>query len=205
MQISVPVATTARIPTTKHRASADPTPWGVAALWQRELPGLDVTNIVLASAVHRIAQLLEQDFTELAKEYDLLPSEMRILLALRRSPPDYALSPTQLFRRLMVTSGAVTKQVNRLCERGLVTRHLDPQTPRGQLVRLQPAGRHIADQAVRRMCAVHAGLETLDRAEARQDIVMLQRVLAVLDPSVGSPGADSAPPVPVSHEPKDMK
>ncbi|MFC7641929.1 hypothetical protein ACFQX6_13765 [Streptosporangium lutulentum] len=71
---------------------------GVAALWQRELPGLDVTNIVLASAVHRIAQLLEQDFTQLAKEYDLLPSEMRILLALRRSPPDYALSPTQLFR-----------------------------------------------------------------------------------------------------------
>ncbi|GII28407.1 MarR family winged helix-turn-helix transcriptional regulator [Planotetraspora mira] len=164
-----------------------PDPMGVASLWQRELPDLDVTNIVLASMVHRIAQLLEQDFTELTKEYDLLPSEMRILLALRRSPPDYALSPTQLFRRLMVTSGAVTKQVNRLCERGLVSRHLDPQTPRGQLARLEPAGRHIADQAVRRMCTVHAGLETLDRAEAHQDIVMLQRVLAVLDPSVGSP------------------
>ena len=163
---------------------------GVAALWQRELPDLDVTNIALASAVHRIAQLLEQDFTALAKEYDLLPSEMRILLALRRSPPDYALSPTRLFRQLMVTSGAVTKQVNRLCERGLVNRRLDPRTPRGQLVHLEPAGRHIADQTVRRMCTVHAGLEALDRADAHQDIVMLQQVLAVLDPSVGSPDTD---------------
>ncbi|WP_089206761.1 MarR family winged helix-turn-helix transcriptional regulator [Streptosporangium subroseum] len=181
---------TERVPPYAPRVGG-PDPMAVAALWQQELPGLDVTNIVLASAIHRIAQLLEQDFTELVKEYDLLPSEMRILLALRRSPPSYALSPTQLFRRLMVTSGAVSKQVHRLCERGLVSRHLDPQAPRGQLVRLEPAGRHIADQAVRRMSTTHAGLEALDRSEAQRAIVMAQQVLSALDPSVGSSGPNA--------------
>jgi DNA-binding MarR family transcriptional regulator len=152
----------------------------VAATWQRELPDVDVTNIVVANSVHRIAQLLEQDFTELVREYDLLPSEMRILLALRRTP-GCALSPTQLFRQLMVTSGAVSKQVGKLFERGLVTREIDPDVPRGLLVRLAPTGMAIAERAVRRMSTVHAGLERLHRDEARAAIAALNRVLAVLE------------------------
>lgn len=152
----------------------------VAATWQRELPDVDITNIVVANSVHRIAQLLEQDFTELVKDYDLLPSEMRILLALRRTP-GCALSPTQLFRQLMVTSGAVSKQVGKLFERGLVTREIDPDVPRGLLVRLAPTGMAIAERAVRRMSAAHAGLERLGRDEARAAIEALHRVLAVLE------------------------
>ncbi|HEY4460207.1 MAG TPA: MarR family transcriptional regulator [Pseudonocardiaceae bacterium] len=161
------------------RASG-PDPVEVAATWRRELPDVDVTNIVVANSVHRIAQLLEQDFTELVKEYDLLPSEMRILLALRRTP-GCALSPTQLFRQLMVTSGAVSKQVGKLFDRGLVTREIDPDVPRGLLVRLAPTGMAIAERAIRRLSTGHAGLERLGRDEARAAIDALSRVLAVLE------------------------
>jgi DNA-binding MarR family transcriptional regulator len=162
-----------------------PDPLAVAEVWRHELPGVDVTNIVLANAVHRIAQLLEQDFTELAAEYGLLPSEMRVLLTLRRSP-GCSLSPTQLFRQLMVTSGAVSKQVGKLFGRGLVSRQLDPSVPRGLLVRLEPAGMAIAERAVRRMSTAHAGLEKLDRDEALSAIDALHGVLVALDPSIRS-------------------
>jgi DNA-binding MarR family transcriptional regulator len=156
----------------------------VAENWQRELPDVDITNIVVANSVHRIAQLLEQDFAELVREYDLLPSEMRILLALRRTP-GCALSPTQLFRQLMVTSGAVSKQVGKLFDRGLVTREIDPEVPRGLLVRLAPTGMAIAERAVRRMSSAHAGLERLGRDEARAAIDALTTVLAVLESASG--------------------
>ncbi|MFD4669944.1 MarR family winged helix-turn-helix transcriptional regulator [Lentzea sp. NPDC058450] len=162
-----------------------PDPVSVGEMWRRELPGVDVTNIVLASAVHRVAQLLEQDFTELAREHDLLPSELRVLFALRRSPGE-TLSPTQLFRQLMITSGAVSKQVARLCERHLVSRRLDPDVPRGVLVQLEPAGRDIAEQAVRRMSLRHAGLEDLDRGTAKSAITALREVLAALDTSLST-------------------
>ncbi|MFI9386479.1 MarR family winged helix-turn-helix transcriptional regulator [Kutzneria sp. NPDC052558] len=162
-----------------------PDPVSVGEVWRRELPGVDVTNIVLANAVHRVAQLLEQDFAELARENDLLPSELRVLLALRRSPGE-ALSPTQLFRQLMITSGAVSKQVAKLHERGLVGRRLDPAVARGVLVQLEPAGRDIAERAVRRMSRVHAGLEDLDRDKAKAAVAALHDVLAVLDPSIST-------------------
>jgi hypothetical protein len=81
----------------------------IANDWQAELPGLDLTPFVLSSLIQRIAQIIEQEFVQLAREYELRPGDLRVLLALGRSGPNHALSPARLFRELMVTSGGVSK------------------------------------------------------------------------------------------------
>jgi DNA-binding MarR family transcriptional regulator len=75
-------------------------------------------------------------------------SDVRLLLALRRSGPPYSKRPTDLFRALLVTSGAVTKQVDRLEKRRLVKRLPDQSYGGGFQVQLTDAGRKFVDKVL---------------------------------------------------------
>ncbi|HEX3786578.1 MAG TPA: MarR family transcriptional regulator [Pseudonocardiaceae bacterium] len=160
-----------------------PEPLEVAEQWTHELGDLDTTPFLLVSTVQRLRNHLERAFTCLAKEYELRPADLRVLLALRRSGPDYALSPTALFRQLMITSGAVSKQIDQLADLGLVTRVADPNVLRGLLVRLEPAGREIAERAMREICSSYCGLETLDGEQARDMLAALRVLTDVVERS----------------------
>ncbi|MEU2616864.1 MarR family transcriptional regulator [Streptomyces sp. NPDC007157] len=152
-----------------------------AAAWAGELPGLDLTPFLVSAGILRLAQQVEQAFTALARSSGIGPGDLRVLLALRRSPPQYAMSPTALFKRLMITSGAVSKQVDRLAELGLVERVPDPEVLRGVLISLRPAGRTIAENAMRRIATSFCGLEHLSAAEASRTIDVLSDLQRTMD------------------------
>jgi DNA-binding MarR family transcriptional regulator len=142
--------------------------------WERELPGLDIHVFQLSSLLTRLADLMEQEFQLVARENQLRPGDLRVLLALARSGPGYALSPVRLVHRLMITSGGVSKQIDRLAELGLVRRTQEYDGSRGTLVHLEPEGRRIAIKAMTRICATYGGLEELDKADAQSLIDRLQ-------------------------------
>jgi DNA-binding MarR family transcriptional regulator len=156
-------------------------PAEVAALWSVELPDLDLNPFLVSGTIMRLAQRLERVFTATARARGVGPGELRILLALRRSGPRYALSPTALFRSLMITSGAVSKQVDRLAELGFVARMADPDVLRGVLIELRPAGRETAEDAMREICSANGGLENLPDGDARTVLRALSLVSNVLD------------------------
>jgi DNA-binding MarR family transcriptional regulator len=156
-------------------------PAEVAALWSVELPDLDLNPFLVSGTIMRLAQRLERVFTATARARGVGPGELRILLALRRSGPRYALSPTALFRSLMITSGAVSKQVDRLAELGLVARMADPDVLRGVLIQLRPTGRETAEDAMREICSANGGLENLSDEDARTVLRALSLVSTVLD------------------------
>jgi DNA-binding MarR family transcriptional regulator len=167
-------------------------PRRAAASWSEELDGLDVTSFMVAATVQRLSQHIERAFVAVARRHRLGPGDLRILLALRRSGPSCALSPTELFRRLLITSGAVSKQVDRLVEVGLVTRVADPDTLRGLLVRLEPGGRAIADAAMREICSDFLGLQRLDAEQARRALDALGELQAVMEGSAPTSLVDAA-------------
>ena len=74
-----------------------------------------------------------------------------VLAALRRAGSPYALRHRDLTASMLVTPGAVTKRVDRLLAKGLVTRGAHESDGRGQLVRLTRAGVRFVD----RMIEVH--------------------------------------------------
>jgi DNA-binding MarR family transcriptional regulator len=71
-----------------------------------------------------------------------------VLSALRRAGAPYQLSPGQLVRQTLVTSGTMTNRVDRLAQRGLVERSPDPSDRRGVIVRLTPEGQRTVDSAM---------------------------------------------------------
>jgi DNA-binding MarR family transcriptional regulator len=82
------------------------------------------------------------------KTYGISSAEIRVLFALHRSGSGYSRRPTDLFRALLVTSGAITKKVDRLEAAGLVKRGPDPEDKGGSLVHLTAKGKRVADEAL---------------------------------------------------------
>lgn len=147
----------------------------IADTWAAEMPNLDIEALQLITGLRRVSQSLERDFTAICRRFELGTGDVRILLVLRRSPPDYALSPSDLFRELLITSGAVTKQVDRLVDAGLVTKIPDPEILRGLLVKLQPRGREVAEQALEAICS-YPWLDALSSRQKQQTVRLLGQI-----------------------------
>src|ERR1700744_1306215 len=105
--------------------------------WQRERSDLDLQSFLLSIYMMRLGTLVERGFDRYCQSrHRINGGDMRLMLALRRSGPPYVRRPTDLFRSLLVTSGAVTKKVDRLVDIGFVERLPDPTHSGGFLVHL---------------------------------------------------------------------
>jgi DNA-binding MarR family transcriptional regulator len=118
------------------------------AAWRRERPDLDVEPMEVLSRVTRLARHLDLARRTAFAAHGLESWEFDVLSALRRAGRPYELSPGQLIRETMVTSGTMTNRVDRLTDKGLVDRLPDPDDRRGVLVRLTRRGQSSVDAAL---------------------------------------------------------
>lgn len=109
--------------------------------WLQARPDLELSDFLLALYLARLGTLVEQAYADMSQRlFGLHGADMRVLLTLRRMGAPYALRPTDLFRSLLVTAGAVTKQIDRLEAGGFVERRRDPSHRGGSLVALTERG-----------------------------------------------------------------
>jgi DNA-binding MarR family transcriptional regulator len=116
--------------------------------WRRERPDLDVEPLHVLSRISRLARRLDLDRVQAFAQHDLEGWEFDVLSALRRAGDPYELSPGQLVRQTLVTSGTMTNRVDRLERRGLVERSPSPTDRRGVIVRLTGEGARTVDAAM---------------------------------------------------------
>lgn len=155
--------------------------------WRRERPDLDVAPLHVLSRVSRLARRLDLDRGQAFAEHALEGWEFDVLSALRRAGAPYELSPGQLVRQTLVTSGTMTNRVDRLERRGLVERSPSPTDRRGVIVRLTPAGQRTVDAAMADLLARERTLlAELSGADREALAALLRRLLGpfetTLDP-----------------------
>lgn len=122
----------------------------IAESWARERADLDQTDLLHLIYLMRVGRVLEREFDVYTRrEFGISGADTRVIFALLRAGPPYARRPTDLFRALLVTSGAITKQVDRLSGVGLVERTTNgtdgAQTPH---VALTAEGVVVANKAI---------------------------------------------------------
>lgn len=121
----------------------------IAETLRSERPDLDPADYLYLIYANRMGRILEAvDDKHCRAQFGISAADMRVLFALRRAPPTYALRPTELFRSLLVTSGAITKQVDRLAAGGFVARQPGPAKSGGFLIHLTGKGFKTADDAL---------------------------------------------------------
>lgn len=116
--------------------------------WRDERPDIDPEPMQVWSRIWRLSQLLDASRSKAYAAHGLQVWEFDVLAALRRAGEPYRLTPGQLLAQNHVTSGTMTNRVDRLLERGLVTRMANPNDGRGVLVELTDEGRERVDAAL---------------------------------------------------------
>lgn len=113
--------------------------------WGAARPDLDVSPMGLIGRLHRLAGRLNDELRPVFAEAGLSDGDFDVLAALRRSGPEHALTPGELGTTTMVTSGAITKRIDRLERVGLVTRTVSESDARSRRVALTEKGRTLVD------------------------------------------------------------
>ncbi|QHE85499.1 MarR family winged helix-turn-helix transcriptional regulator [Hydrogenophaga sp. BPS33] len=169
--------------------------------WHREDPALRLDGLQCLMWLTRAARLQEQRFAALCKqEFKLLPSEVRLLLALRRSGRPYALRPTDLFRAQLVSSGGMTKQIDSLCAAKLVLRNRDPLHAGGFLVQLTALGLKSVDRMMNTLLKpgsmsslVEKELQHWNESEVKVIQEFMDRFLFILETGTPTAHAEERP------------
>jgi DNA-binding MarR family transcriptional regulator len=117
----------------------------ILAQWRRERPELDVSPLGVIGRLHRLAAALDVELRALFAEAGLSDGDFDVLASLRRSGEPFALTPGGLAETTMVTSGAVTKRVDRLEAQGYVTRTVSDEDGRSRTIALTREGRALID------------------------------------------------------------
>ncbi|XVU20882.1 MarR family winged helix-turn-helix transcriptional regulator [Actinoplanes sp. CA-054009] len=150
--------------------------------WARERPDLDVTPQGVIGRLHRVAGHLTEQLTVVYRRYGLGEGDFDVLATLRRAGAPFERAPGELAAHTMVTTGAMTKRVDRLERDGLVTRRPSTTDGRGRVVALTEAGRALIDQAFTdHMRNERRLLDELSPADAAALEAILTRWLAHLE------------------------
>lgn len=135
--------------------------------WAEQRPELDTSGLRVAARVIRLQRYLDQAVSNAVRPFGLQVGELNVLATLRRSGPPFQLTPTELYRGLLISSGAMTNRLDRLETNSLITRTVDPDDRRRVQVALTDHGREVIDQAmdahVLRLDQVLAGVDDAGR------------------------------------------
>ncbi len=158
---------------TQDRAAA------AAAAWRRELPDLpDLTPLEVIGRITEAMLVIDRErLTPVVTAFGLQAGEFDVLAALRRSGGACTLTPTELFRTTLTSSGGMTARIDRLEKAGLVRRVASKEDRRSTLIALTPKGRELIEKALRAHVANEADVMSCLTVTEQQ---MLNRLLAKL-------------------------
>jgi DNA-binding MarR family transcriptional regulator len=147
--------------------------------WQRVRPELDVSAVAVIARLGRLVELVDERRNRLLAQHGLNRALWDVLASLRRQGPPYRLSPTDLYRELMRTSGAMTNRLAALERAGLVDRVPDPDDGRSTLVELTPRGREVVDGLIPEYLAIERELLAVLDPRRQADLAGALRTLLV--------------------------
>ncbi len=108
--------------------------------WHDERPDIDPSPMAVIGRLVRLNAIISNELQQVFSQYELNLGEFDVLATLLRSGKPYALMPNNLFKSLMLSSGAMTNRIDRLESKNLVQRRPDSADRRSIIVSLTPEG-----------------------------------------------------------------
>lgn len=118
--------------------------------WRRERPRAAPEAMLVVGRIIRLGRLYEGDVSRMLRTHGLSYSDFDVLATLRRSGEPYELTPTQLRKNVLLTSGAMTACLRRLESAGLVSRAAGQPDRRRLSAKLTPTGYDLVERLIDR-------------------------------------------------------
>jgi DNA-binding MarR family transcriptional regulator len=152
----------------------------ITAQWRRARPDLDSTPMEVIGRISRLSALIQRELERVFAQHGLAGGDFDVLATLRRSGEP--LTPGELSRSMMVTTGGMTKLLDRLEAQGLIRREANPRDRRGRLIVLTHDGRALIDRAVEaHLQNEQRLLADLSESEREDLAALLRELLIALD------------------------
>lgn len=149
----------------------------ILAQWHAARPDLDVSPMAVIGRLSRAATAVDARLTATFVEHGLDSASFDVLATLLRAGAPHELSPKDLAHWSMVTSSAIAQRVNKLVDRGLVTRRPSAEDGRGTVVALTEAGLEVVEQTLPDHLATEERiLADFSPSEREQFAVFLERL-----------------------------
>jgi DNA-binding MarR family transcriptional regulator len=164
------------VPTTPDRLDL------IQAAWRRERPDLDPSPQGVIGRLHRVAGHLTDELVAVFRAHGLSEGDFDVLATFRRAGAPYERTAGDLAAHTLVTSGGMTKRIDRLESAGLVRRRVSDEDARARVVALTDAGCDVIDAAFTdHLANEHRLLAQLDPADVAVLEGVLTRWLALLE------------------------
>jgi DNA-binding MarR family transcriptional regulator len=150
--------------------------------WRSECAGLDTTPMETIGRILRVQFLAGLKMRRVFQRHGIDSGGFDVLATLRRSGAPHRLTPTHLYKGLVLTSGAMTHRLDALEKAGLVERQPDPEDRRGSLICLTRNGRTLVDRAMKAHLEVEATIAVqLSEAEQKTLAKLLKKLLLIME------------------------
>lgn len=149
------------------------------ASWAATRPDLDLSPVAVIARLSRLRRIIDAELAATFAEHGLDGPDFAALVTLRRLDQPGGVTQRQLMRELNLSSGTVSVRVERLADRGLVSRATDPTDRRNSLIRLTEAGHALFDTVTPAHIATENRLLSALSEQQRGELVCLLRTLLV--------------------------
>lgn len=150
--------------------------------WQRERPDLDSSSMEVVGRILYLGKKIEKQTSLALREFGIYYTDLDVLATLRRVGDPYELSPTELRKSVLITSGAMTALLDRLKKMGLLYRKTDPNDGRVSLAVLSEKGKNLIDLAIKsRFESAELVLSNLNPEEKKQLALHLKKLVLSLE------------------------
>jgi len=150
--------------------------------WQQERPQLDSSAMEIVGRILKLSKILEKSASKALSSYGIHYTDLDVLATIKRSGTPYELTPSQLIKSVLITSGAMTALLNRLTKLELIYRSQDSKDGRIKLVGLTPKGSKLIDKAIEtRFNEAKDSISVLNKKENTELSALLKKLLISMD------------------------
>lgn len=149
--------------------------------WLDAVPSLDLSGLPIIARIVRMSYYISKFVDENFERYNLTIGEFEVLAALARNP-DRQLSPKELQKKILISSGGLSNRINRLEVKQYIVRMSDPADRRGVIVKITPEGRKLALDIVVSHVAIEKSLvQRLSISDRKQLADLLKKLIKLQD------------------------
>lgn len=150
--------------------------------WQQERPDLDASPMLIVGRILKLGKILEKRAGKVLQSSGIYYTDLDVLATLRRSGKPYELTPTQLMKSVIISSGAMTALLDRLTKLKMIYRAADSKDGRIKLAGLTTKGAKVIDKAIKiRFSEALISISVLDPQEKDTLSYLLKKMMLKLD------------------------